>query len=133
MCPEQGPRQPISSGKLLKRGEVEPATHFSVDTRPHKTAYNVVFTCLESVDYDEVKRRHIGPDIQGRQLKERLTSYFDEVFYMTTRPDADGIDRRVFYTQPRPGIPAKDRSGQLDEIEQPNLAAIKAKILGDQT
>lgn len=95
------------------------------------TDYNVVFTCLESVDYDEVKRRHIGPDIQGRQLKERLTSYFDEVFYMTTLPDVNGVAQRVFFTQPRPGQPGKDRSGKLDEIEAPNLAAIKTKILGD--
>lgn len=94
------------------------------------TDYNVVFTCLESVDYDEVKRRHIGPDIQGRQLKERLTSYFDEVFYMTTLPNGNGVDQRVFFTQPRPGQPGKDRSGKLDEIEAPDLAAIKTKILG---
>ncbi len=95
------------------------------------TSYNVVFTCLESVEYDEVKRRHIGPDISGRQLKERLTSYFDEVFYMTSMPGANGDERRVLYTQPRPGQPGKDRSGRLDEIENPDLAHIKAKILGD--
>lgn len=95
------------------------------------TGYNVVFTCLESVDYDEVKRRHIGPDIQGRQLKERLTSYFDEVFLMTTLPDASGVPQRVFFTQPRPGQPGKDRSGKLNDIESPNLANIKAKILGE--
>lgn len=95
------------------------------------TNYNVVFTCLESVEFDEVKRRYIGPDIQGRQLKERLTSYFDEVFYMTAIPDGNGDDLRVFYTQPRQGQPGKDRSGKLSEIEQPDLAAIKAKILGE--
>lgn len=97
------------------------------------TDYNVVFTCLESVDYDEVKRRHIAPDIQGRQLKERLTSYFDEVFYMTTLPDANGVEQRVFFTQPRPGQPGKDRSGKLSDIEHPDLASIKAKILGEQS
>ena len=94
------------------------------------TSYNVIFTCLESVEVDEVKRRHIGPDIQGRQLKERLTSYFDEVFYMTAIADENGEEQRVFYTQPRQNQPGKDRSGKLDEIEQPNLANIKAKILG---
>lgn len=93
------------------------------------TDYDVIFTCLESVEYDEVKRRHVGPDIQGRQLKERLTSYFDEVFYMSILPDANGVDQRVFFTQPRPGQPGKDRSGKLDDIEPPNLAAIKKKIL----
>ena len=94
------------------------------------TAYNVVFTSLETVEFDEVKRRFIAPDINGRQLKERLTSYFDEVFYMTTLPNEAGEEQRVFFTQPRPGLPGKDRSGRLDPVEHPNLAAVKAKILG---
>jgi hypothetical protein len=92
-------------------------------------AYNVVFTCLETVDFDEVKRRFVGPDIQGRILKERLTSYFDEVFYMTSLPNEAGEEQRVFFTQPRPGLPGKDRSGKLAPVEHPNLAHIKAKIL----
>lgn len=94
------------------------------------TSYNVIFTCLESVQLDEVNRRFISPDIQGSKLKARLTSYFDEVFYMTTLLDEQGKEQRVFYTQPRQGQPGKDRSGKLAEIEHPDLSAIKAKILG---
>ena len=93
--------------------------------------YNVVFTCLETVELDEAKRRFIAPDITGKQLKERLPSYFDEVFYYTTQADAQGQPERAFYTQPIFfGLPGKDRSGRLAPVETPNLAAIKAKILG---
>jgi len=95
------------------------------------TAYNVIFTCLETVEVDEVKRRFIGPDIQGTKLKERLTSYFDEVFYMTSQADENSEEQRVLYTQPYGKQPGKDRSGKLSLIEQPNLANIAAKILGE--
>jgi hypothetical protein len=91
--------------------------------------YNVVFTCLETVEVDEVKRRYIAPDMPGKQLKERLPSFFDEVFYMTTIQDDSGSHQRVFYTQPIPGQPGKDRSGRLETIESPDLFAIKQKIL----
>jgi hypothetical protein len=84
--------------------------------------YNVVFTCLDAVEKDELNRRYVGPAIAGSQLKERLTSYFDEVLYMTTMKQEDGTEQRVFITQPYERYPAKDRSGKLDLIEKPDLA-----------
>jgi len=95
--------------------------------------YNVVFTCLETVDKDENNRRYIAPAVAGKGLKEKLPSFFDEVFYMQSLPDEQGNDRRVFYTQPFNELPAKDRSGQLDIVEIPNLLTIKHKILGEPT
>ena len=89
--------------------------------------YSVVFTCLDSVEKDEANRRFVGADIQGKQLKDRLTSYFDEVFYMTTM-STDGNEYRAFVTQPYERFPGKDRSGCLELIEKPDLAYIKAKI-----
>ncbi len=90
--------------------------------------YNVVFTCLPSIEKDDSNRRYVGPAVAGSSLKERLTSYFDEVFYMTTQKNADGNDHRVFITQPWERYPAKDRSGKLNLIEKPNLGYIKNKI-----
>ena len=90
--------------------------------------YNVVFTCLESADTDDNRRRFLAPAISGSQLKERLTSYFDEVFHMTETASEDGSVWRVFHTAHPVGL-AKDRSGRLSPVEPPNLLHIKNKIL----
>lgn len=90
--------------------------------------YNVVFTCLETVDTDENKRRFIAPAISGREVKERLTSYFDEVFRMVEMPDPNGVPGRYFHTSQPIGL-AKDRSGRLDAVEYPNLLRVQRKIL----
>ena len=95
------------------------------------TAYNVVFTCLETIDKDQDNRRYVAPAVAGNKLKERLPSFFDEVFYLKIEKDDAGTDHRVFYTQPINEYPAKDRSGRLAPIEIPNLLTIKNKILTD--
>ena len=92
--------------------------------------YNVVFTCLDSCEKDDLNRRFLGPAIPGGSLKERLASYFDEVFFMASLPDAEGKERRAFITQPWERFPAKDRSGKLAVVESPHLGQIKEKILG---
>ena len=90
--------------------------------------YSVVFTCLPSVEKDDSNRRYVGPAIAGSSLKERLTSYFDEVFYMDIKKSDEGQEHRVFITQPWERFPAKDRSGCLNLIEKPDIAYIKNKI-----
>ena len=90
--------------------------------------YSVIFTCLPSIEKDENNRRYIGPAISGSSLKERLVSYFDEVFYMTINKDAEGNDHRVFITQPWERYPAKDRSGCLNLIEKPDINHIQNKV-----
>jgi hypothetical protein len=91
--------------------------------------YNVVFTVLETIELDEIKRRYAAPAIAGSQLKDRLTSYFDEVLYMTGMKADDGSEYRAFVTQPWERYPGKDRSGKLHLIEKPDLGHIKSKIL----
>ncbi len=91
---------------------------------PH---YNVVFTCLETVDKDQNNVRYKAPMISGSGLKERLTSYFDEVLYMDRVITDDGTQRVVFKTREL-GV-AKDRSGRLADVEEPSLLAIRDKIL----
>lgn len=93
--------------------------------------YSVVFSCLPSIEKDELNKRYVGAAIVGKQLQERLTSYFDEVLYLSQRSE-EGASYRCFLTQPMDRYPAKDRSGKLSPIEQPNLAAIKTKILGKE-
>jgi len=104
-------------------------THIIKGFRDLQT-HSVIFTGLVTIDKDESNRRYIGPAISGSSLKERLTSYFDEVLLMESRASDDGIEHRCFLTQPIERSCAKDRSGKLSPIEKPDLAYIKNKILG---
>ena len=92
------------------------------------TSYNVIFTCLETVDRDQNGFRFKGPMISGTSLKERLTSYFDEVFYMERRKNDSGEESVVFKTREPVGL-AKDRSGKLNPEEPANLLAVQKRIL----
>lgn len=94
------------------------------------SGYNVVFTCLEGIEKDDMNRRFSAPMISGSSLKDRLPSYFDEVLYMTSLKTGEGQEQRVFVTQPYERFQGKDRSGKLNVTEAPNLGAIKAKIMG---
>ncbi len=70
-----------------------------------------------------------GPSMPGKQLTGQLPHFFDEVFALDVSPkQADGSTYRFLRTQNTPQWLAKDRSGALDEFEQPNLANIIAKI-----
>jgi len=91
--------------------------------------YNVVFTCLDDIDKDDNNKRYVAPSISGSGLKNRLTSYFDEVFYYTMVTGEGGKEVRGFITQPTAQYPAKDRSGKLGHSEEPNLGKIKEKIV----
>jgi phage nucleotide-binding protein len=86
--------------------------------------YNVVFTALETVDQDESGRRFTRPNMQG-SIGKNLCGYFDLVFWYHKDKD----DRRMFLTCPMDTIQAKDRSGQLNQVEEPNLSQIQTKIL----
>jgi len=92
--------------------------------------YNVVFTCLDDVDRDELNRRFVGPSMPGKAVKQNLASYFDEVFYLDLFQPENEEPRRLLVTQPINQMPAKDRSGVLDTYERPDLGSIKTKILG---
>ena len=94
--------------------------------------YNVIMTCLEvpeSIGEGKNTITRIAPDIAGSKIKNRLTSYFDEVFHMEKIVNNNGKDVVVFSTQRPVGL-AKDRSGKLNAIEEPNLLKIQQKILG---
>lgn len=93
--------------------------------------YNVVFTCLPTVDKDENNRRYIAPNMAGKGLKELLPSFFDEVFYMVDVQGEGGQTNRVFQTFRTSQIPGKDRSGALQPYEPPDLGVIRSKILAD--
>jgi len=95
------------------------------------TSYSVVMSALAKVDADDMGRRFIKPDLQGR-IGERLPALFDLVFFMDIEP-VDGEDVRVFITSPtdttRGHVVAKDRSGKLTQVEKPSLENVFNKIM----
>ncbi len=71
------------------------------------------------------------PFMPGTKLGPALPYLFDEVFHMGIAKDDDGKDYRYLRTQPDFQYEAKDRSGNLDTFEPPDLTHIFNKILGD--
>ena len=91
------------------------------------SGYNVVMTALSEVDKDDVGRRFQNIMLQGK-IANHLPGYFDEVFYYTKINFEDGTSERALITEVSEKAVAKDRSGRLEPIEQPNLAQIASKI-----
>lgn len=70
------------------------------------------------------------PAMPGKTMTRDLPHYFDEVFRLHLLPQKDPLGRpyRAFQTNLSITHYAKDRSGALAEIEEPNLAKVIAKI-----
>jgi len=86
--------------------------------------YNVFMTCIIEVDKDQNNKRFLSFDIPGR-ISEKLPQYFDEVFYLMA--DEDG--KRHLHTKATDTLRhAKDRSGRLEALENPDLGLITKKI-----
>lgn len=85
---------------------------------------NIVLTALPE-QVNDSGNLILKPYIKGQATQRLLESYFDEVFYLSI--DA-ATGERILQTQPTSNISAKDRSGKLADIEQPDLALIFGKI-----
>lgn len=91
------------------------------------SGYNVVFTALAKTEKDDNGRRFTGLDLSG-QIASQAPAYFDEMFYYHTFEDSDGEFKRALITAPTDKVIAKDRSGRLEQYEEPNLSKIAKKI-----
>jgi energy-coupling factor transporter ATP-binding protein EcfA2 len=91
---------------------------------PH---YNIVFTALSEDDKDEFGRRTKEISMIGK-MSQQIAGYLDEVFFLSVDEDDEGNLVRTLITQPTKSITAKDRSGKLDRLEDPNLTKIYNKI-----
>ena len=91
-------------------------------------AHSVAFTALSKTELDEVKRRFISVNIPSK-LSNDLPSLFDEVFAMRIFTDTEGKTFRALQTGHGDNWIGKDRSGKLEHLEFPDLAAVSAKII----
>ena len=94
----------------------------------------ILIGALESLT-DEYGRIEHKLRAEGQRVPREILGIVDEVVTMNWIDFGDGKPTRAFVcTSPNPwGYPAKDRSGKLDQIEQPDLAKLIAKILPPRT
>lgn len=94
--------------------------------------YNVMMTCKQVREVDEdTKRTRYVPSFPGRQVGAAVPYMFDEVFALRVEEDDEGQKYRTVQTDRDVHYEAKDRSGELDMFEDPNLKHILYKINPD--
>lgn len=93
---------------------------------PQKHMYLIAKMATEEVGTMKIRR----PYFPGQDLNVKVPHMFDQICYVAkaTVPGVMG-DVTAFRTQGTIDIMARDRSGQLAELESPNLAAIFAKCM----
>lgn len=91
---------------------------------------NIYFTAKVKRVTDELGVTQYVPSMPGQQLVTNLPYWFDLVMAMRIGTTEEGVKYRYLQTQPDIYWEAKDRSGRLNEIEEPNLTKLFAKIIG---
>lgn len=90
---------------------------------------NVYFSCkMERIKDEATGSLLYGPAMPGAKLGQQIGYFFDEVFVLRAEKADDGQIYRTLQTSGDYNYIAKDRSGALELYEEPNLAAIAAKI-----
>lgn len=95
----------------------------------HARGKHVVFVAILDERLDDFNRKVFVPQIEGAKTAAELPGIVDEVVTLAEIKAEDGSSYRAFvcHTVNPYGFPAKDRSGQLELLEPPNLAALIAK------
>jgi len=95
---------------------------------------NVYMSAKQSKIKDEVTGgMFFGPSAPGQTIATALPYFFDLVFALHSWKDAEGNLQSAMQTQRDAQYDAKDRSGALDFVEQPNLRTVYDKIMNQPT
>lgn len=90
---------------------------------------NVYFSAKEAKVVDSISETvTYGPNMPGSKLGAEMPYYFDEVFNLNIGRNTQGNQYRFLRTASNFQYEAKDRSGVLDELEEPNLKKVFEKI-----
>ncbi len=109
----------------------------------HARGRTVIFVGVLEKVTDDYGTVHWQPQTEGSKVMRELPGIVDQVISMHHfQPDTSGAGwlldecaaerRLVCRAGNRYGLPAKDRSGHLDETEAPDLGALLARINQDQ-
>lgn len=98
----------------------------------HARRLNVIVTCAMEQTKDDFGRLVWEPHVEGSKTMRELPGIVDEVISYMLIPFGEGPEQtmeRCFITSKANtyGVPAKDRSGRLDELEPPHLGKLIAK------
>jgi hypothetical protein len=84
---------------------------------------------MEPIKDDMTGQVKYGPSIPGKKMGPLVPYFFDETFCLRLGRLQNGETYRYLQTQPDLQYGAKDRSGNLDAVEKPDLTHIFNKIL----
>lgn len=102
----------------------------------HTRRKNVWFVGILNESLDDFNRRVFTLQVDGSKTGLELPGIVDEVVTLAEvkaqNPDGSASSYRAFvcHTLNQWGYPAKDRSGRLDAIEEPDLGRLMRKIAG---
>jgi hypothetical protein len=97
----------------------------------HARAKNVVFVGILERVVDEFNRSEWRLQMEGSKTTRELPGIVDQILTYEFLDFGDGKPptRGFVCTAPNPwGYPAKDRSGRLDQIEEPDLGKLLSKL-----
>jgi hypothetical protein len=97
----------------------------------HALAKNVVYVGILERVVDELKAATWQLQAEGSKTSRELPGIVDQIITYQFLDFGDGkpLERAFVCTNPNPwGYPAKDRSGRLDQIEQPDLGKLLNKL-----
>ena len=89
----------------------------------------IVVGILEKM-VDDLKRVTWEPQIEGGKTAREMGGIFDQIITLQNFTTEGGVNYRAFVTHQDNayGYPAKDRSGRLSPLEEPNLGKLIHKI-----
>jgi hypothetical protein len=98
----------------------------------HVRDKHVIYVAILEEKTDDFNRRYYQLQLEGAKTALELPGVLDEVITLAILKADDGTPYRGFVTRADNayGYPSKDRSGQLDAIEEPHLGRLIAKCLG---
>ena len=93
-------------------------------------AINVILVAILEKIVDEFNRPEWSIQLEGSKTARELPGIVDQIITMQFVDFGDGAPVRTFVcTSPNKWIyPAKDRSGKLEQIEQPHLGKLIEKL-----
>ena len=96
----------------------------------HTRQKNIVFVGILDAKEDDYGRTNHVAQIEGSKVGRELPGIVDQVItYQELTSDEGEKYRGLVCTSPNPwGYPAKDRSGRLNQIEEPHLGKLFSKI-----
>ena len=98
----------------------------------HVRGMNVIFVGILEKVVDDFNVATWQLQCEGAKTSRELPGIVDQIVTMQFVDFGDGVPVRAFVcTSPNPwGFPAKDRAGRLEQIEEPHLGKLIAKLVG---